>query len=144
MHSEGRELPCNLVHIGDHQEQALGGGEGCRQCTRLQRSMDRTRGSAFGLHFGDLRYHAPKIGLPAACPFVADLGHGRAGSDRENRDRLAHPKSNRGCGLVGVDGDLIFLRQMPPLFEPAAAVREPPAWPLHNLLFATERCRRDW
>jgi len=47
------ELAGNLEHVGDHQQQALGGGERGAECSSLQRAMHGTRGPALALQFGD-------------------------------------------------------------------------------------------
>jgi hypothetical protein len=48
----GRELlACDLVHVGDHQQQALGGGEGGSHCACCKSTVHSTCGTAFGLHF---------------------------------------------------------------------------------------------
>ena len=40
VHREGRQLARDLVHVGDHQQQALRGREGRRERARLQRAVD--------------------------------------------------------------------------------------------------------
>ena len=47
----GQQLAGNLVHVGNHQQQALRGGESCGERTCLQRTVHGTGGTAFRLHF---------------------------------------------------------------------------------------------
>jgi hypothetical protein len=42
----GGQLPGDLEHVGDHQQQALRGREGGRQRPGLQRPVDRAGGAA--------------------------------------------------------------------------------------------------
>ena len=56
-----RKFSGDLVHVGDHQQQTLGGGEGGGQRSRLQSSVDRTGSSAFALHFNHMGYAAPDV-----------------------------------------------------------------------------------
>jgi hypothetical protein len=54
------ELTGNLVHVGDHQQQALGSGKGGGEGTGLQCAVYRTSRTTFGLHFYNQRRGAPK------------------------------------------------------------------------------------
>ena len=60
----------NLVHVGDHQQQALRGGEGRGQRSGLQGAVNRAGGSAFTLHFNDMRDAAPGVGHGLRGPLV--------------------------------------------------------------------------
>ncbi len=51
VHAVGGQLAGDLVHVRDHEQQALGGGECGAQSAGLQGAVDRTRGSSFGLQF---------------------------------------------------------------------------------------------
>ena len=57
-----REFACDFIHVGDHEQQTLRGGEGRRQGARLERAMHRSCGAAFALHFDDVGDAAPDIG----------------------------------------------------------------------------------
>ena len=61
---ERRQLAGDLVHVGDHQQQALRGREGRGQRAGLQRAVDGAGGAAFGLHLDHLRDRAPDVLLP--------------------------------------------------------------------------------
>jgi hypothetical protein len=62
MHDERGEFARNLVHVGDHQEKPLGGGEGGRHGSALKGAVDRAGRSPFGLHLDDLRHGVPQVG----------------------------------------------------------------------------------
>ena len=60
---DGRgQLAGDLEHVGDHQQQALRGGEGGGQRAGLQGAVHCARGAAFGLHFDDQWDGAPQVG----------------------------------------------------------------------------------
>ena len=68
VHDERRQLAGDLVHVGDHQQQALRRGERRRQRAGLQRAVDGAGGAALGLHLGHLRDRAPEVLAPLARP----------------------------------------------------------------------------
>ena len=87
------EFTRDLVHVGDHQQQALRGGEGGGKRAGLQSAVDRARRAAFGLHFDYEGDCAPKI-LPAfGRPLVCEFTHGGGWRNRINRDNLAQTVS---------------------------------------------------
>ena len=57
----GCQFTGNLVHIGNHQQQSLGGCKGGAESTRLQRTMQCACGAAFALHLGHQWARAPNI-----------------------------------------------------------------------------------
>ena len=99
-----RELACDLIHIGDHQQQALGRGKRRRQRSRLQGPVHCARSSAFALHFDDVRDAAPGIRHALGRPLVGPFAHGRRRGDWIDGDHLAHAISDIGDGLIGVHG----------------------------------------
>jgi hypothetical protein len=72
---EGGQLAGDLEHVGDHQQQALRGGEGGGQRAGLQRAVHRAGGAALGLHLHDLRHLTPEVGLALDRPGVRQLSH---------------------------------------------------------------------
>ena len=60
----GQQLTGDLIHIGDHQQQALRGRIGGGQSTGLQGAVDRTCGAALGLHLHHIHRLAEDILLP--------------------------------------------------------------------------------
>ncbi len=100
-----RQFAGNLVHVGNHQQEALRRRKGRRQRPRLQRAMHRAGGAAFGLQLDDLRHAAPDVGLALRRPFVGQFAHAGRGGDRIDRDHFGNPEGNRGDGFVAVDGE---------------------------------------
>ena len=50
----GQKLAGDLVHVGDHQQQALRGGVGGGQRTGVERAVHGAGGAGFGLHLRNL------------------------------------------------------------------------------------------
>jgi hypothetical protein len=61
------QLAGDLVHVGDHQQQTLAGGEGRRQRAGLQRAVHRAGGAAFRLHLDDGGHLPHRLRMPAAA-----------------------------------------------------------------------------
>ena len=69
------EFAGDLVHVRDHQQQALRRGEGRGQRAALQSAVQSARRSTLALHFDHCRDGAPHVGPLCAGPFVGQLGH---------------------------------------------------------------------
>ena len=71
-HVEDRrgQFPGDLEHVGDHQQQALGGREGGGQGPGLQRPVDRAGGPRLALHFHDVGHGAEDVLPPGRRPGV--------------------------------------------------------------------------
>jgi hypothetical protein len=105
VHAEGVQLARDLVHVGQHEQQALAGREGRGQRAALQRAVHRAGRAALGLHLDHVGDLAPQVRAPSRRPLVAQLGHRRGGRDRVDRDDLADPVRHARDGLVRVDHD---------------------------------------
>ena len=79
---ERRQLARDLVHVGDHQQQALRRREGGRERARLQRAVDRAGRARLRLHLDHLGDAPQRFGLP----------------------RLDHSSQTSAIGLLGVIG----------------------------------------
>jgi hypothetical protein len=77
VHAHRRQLAGDLVHVGDHQQQALRGGEGRREGAGLQRSVHRSGSATFRLHLHDLGNLAPDVLATVDSPLVTQLAHRR-------------------------------------------------------------------
>ena len=77
----GEQLAGNLIHIGDHQKQALGSGVGSGQRTGSQRTVNRTGGAALRFHFCYLDRFAEQVFLALGRPFIGHVCHGGRGGD---------------------------------------------------------------
>ncbi|MPM48231.1 hypothetical protein SDC9_94955 [bioreactor metagenome] len=78
------ELACNLVHIRNHQQQALRRRISRSQSAGLQGAVNRTSGAAFRLHLDDIYRAAKQIFLSLCCPGVHMLRHRRGRGNWEN------------------------------------------------------------
>ncbi len=98
------QLTGNLVHVGDHQEQALRGREGGGERSALERAVERPGRTTLALHLHH-RGHAPPD-VPAALtgPLVGQLGHRGRGGDRVDAADLVEPVGDGDRRLVAVDG----------------------------------------
>ena len=92
----------DLVHVRDHQQQALRRGEGRGQRAALQGAVQSARRSTLALHFDHRRDGAPHIGPLRAGPFVGQLGHRRRRRDRVDAAHLVEPVGDRDGSLVAV------------------------------------------
>ncbi len=88
MKYRGRQLSCNLVHIGQHQQQPLRSSKGSGERTRLQRAVDGAGCTAFTLHFDDVRHRTPYISDVLRGPVIGMLAHRRSRSDGINGDHF--------------------------------------------------------
>ncbi len=105
MKDGGGQLAGDLVHVGDHQQQPLGGGEGGAQGAGGQRAVQGAGNAAFGLHLGDNRDGAPDVLLHGG-DFGIRLGrHRRGWGDGVDGDDFAGGVGHMGAGLIAVDGD---------------------------------------
>ena len=73
----GQHFACDLVHIRNHQQKALGSGVGGGEGAGLEGTVHCSRGTCLTLKFGDLYGLAPKVLLPVGSPFVDVFCHGR-------------------------------------------------------------------
>ena len=96
------ELACNLIQIGDHEQQALGGGKGGGQRAGGQGTMDRACGAGLGLHFHDIDAVSKNISTVLVGPFVHMLRHGRGGRDGVNGSDFCKRIRHVAGGRVGV------------------------------------------
>ncbi len=103
MHHERREFAGDLVHIGDHQQQALRCGKGGRQGTGLQSAVYRPGRAALALHLDDFGDGAPQILEALRRPGFGIFAHRRGRRDRIDRDHFVGHVGDIGGGLVAVD-----------------------------------------
>ena len=80
----GEQFACDLVHVGDHEQQTLGSGVGRGQRASLQGTVDRTGCTGFGLHLDHLDLLTEDVLTAFGRPFVHHFCHGGAGRDRED------------------------------------------------------------
>ena len=78
----GQQLAGDLVHVGDHQQQALRGRVGGGQCTGGQRAVHSTGRAGLGLHLHHLDGGAKDVLLTSGSPLVHQVCHGRGRGNR--------------------------------------------------------------
>ena len=101
MEHAGEQLTCNLVHIWNHQQEALAGGKGRCQSTCLQRTVHRTSSTSLRLHLLNHDSIAEQILSALCCPLVHMLRHWRRRSDRIDGSHLAeHVSHMSGTGIT--------------------------------------------
>jgi len=83
------EFTGDLVHVGDHQQEALRGREGRRERTGLEGTVDRSCGSTFRLHLDHRRYGSPKVLGTRRGPGVGPFAHGGRRGDGVDGDDFA-------------------------------------------------------
>ncbi len=71
-----QKLAGNFVHVGNHEEQALRGGERGGQRARRKGTVHGTRRAAFRLHFSNADLLAEQVGSAVGRPLIGYLGHG--------------------------------------------------------------------
>ena len=77
----GQLLGCDLVHVGDHQQQALGSGEGGGDGTGTKGTVHSTGSTGFGLHLNNLDLVAEDVLQAGSAPLVHRISHGAGRSD---------------------------------------------------------------
>ena len=100
----GEQLACNLVHIGDHQQQALGSGIGGGQRARGQRTVHRTGRAGLRLHLNYLNGIAEDVFQAVCRPLVGNFRHGGGRCDGVNRRYIRKRVGYMCGGIVTVHG----------------------------------------
>ncbi len=109
MHDGRGELAGDLVHVGDHEQEALGGGKGGGEGSTLKGAVHGAGGAAFTLQLGDSGDGSPDIALPFLAPLVGELGHGGGGGNGVDGDDFGETVGDGGGGFVTVE-DRSFTR----------------------------------
>ena len=109
VHDVGQELAPHGVHGGDHQHQALGGGEGGGQRARLGRAVAGARRTRLGLHLDHVHRGPEQVLPPLGGPLVHLLRHGRRRRDGINRRHLREGVGHVGGRRVAVHYNIFFV-----------------------------------
>ena len=99
-----QQLTGDLVHIGDHEEQALGCGVGGGQGTGGQGAVDGTGSTGLGLHLDDPDRVAEDVLPTGSGPLVNIVGHGAGRGDGVDTRHLGKRIGNMRCRGVTVHG----------------------------------------
>ena len=101
----GEQLARNLVHIGDHQQQALRCRERGSERTALQRTVHGAGGTGLRLHLHDLHRLAEDVLAALGGPLVDELGHGRRRCDGIDGCNLREHVSHMGRSVITIARD---------------------------------------
>ncbi len=97
-------LGSHLVHVGDHEEQALRGRVGGGERAGGERTVDRARGTALGLHLAHLHLRAEDVLLAGSGPLVNEVGHRARRGDGIDARHLGERVGHVSRGVVAVHG----------------------------------------
>ena len=111
----GRKFSRNLVHVRDHEQQALGGGKRSGERAGLQRAMDSSGSAAFALHLHDMGHRAPDVLDSLRGPLVRPFAHVGRRSDRIDGNDFVNPVGDVGDRLVCIHGLELALHDHPPV-----------------------------
>ncbi len=101
MEDAGQQFAGYLVHVGDHQQQALGGGEGGGQGAGRQGAVHGSGRAGLGLHFTHGHGLAHEVFAARGGPVVRQFAHDGRGRDGEDGRRVGQSVGNmRGCGIA--------------------------------------------
>ena len=92
----GHQLAGDLVHVRDHQQQALRSGVGGGQSAGGDGTVNSAGRAALGLPFSDLNGLAEDVLQTVSGPFVGQLCH-----DRRRGDRVDRGDFRKGIGYGG-------------------------------------------
>ena len=100
----GQQFAADLIHIGDHQQQALGSGEGAGESASGQRAVHSAGRAGFALHFSNMHLLTKQILAALSGPFVDVLGHGGGRRDGVDGGYVAESIRDMADSTVTVDG----------------------------------------
>ena len=100
----GQALAGDLVHVGNHEQQALRRRVGRRDGARAQRAVDCACGAGLRLHLDDAHRRAEDVLLALGCPLVDVVGHGAGRGDRVDARHLGKRIRHVRRSVVTVHG----------------------------------------
>ncbi|CDC68726.1 putative uncharacterized protein [Oscillibacter sp. CAG:155] len=100
----GQQLAGDLVHVGDHQQQALRSRVGGGHCTGGQRAVDGTGSTGLRLHLDNLDGGAEDVLLTSSSPLIDQVCHGRGRGDRIDARHFGKCVADICSGIVTVHG----------------------------------------
>ena len=98
----GEEFAGNLVHVRNHEQEALRCGESGGQCAGLERTVHSAGGAALALHFLHEDSFAEHVFAALRRPVVDVFCHRRRGRDGVNGGHFAEHISDVGSSLVAI------------------------------------------
>ena len=104
MDDAGQQLTGHLVHIGDHQQQALRSGVSGGESTSCQRAVHSTSGASLGLHLGDPDFSAEQVLAACSGILVGLIRHYRRGRDGIDGGNVGKRIRHMRGGAVTIHG----------------------------------------
>ena len=98
----GKQLACDLIHIGDHEEQTLRSGVGGCESTCGQRTVNGSGSACFGLHLGDLDGRAENVFHALCRPLINIVSHGAGRGYRVDTGNLCERVRHICSSIVAV------------------------------------------
>ncbi len=102
MEDAGQKFAGNLVHVGDHEQQTLGGCEGRRQCASGKAAVHGAGRARFGLHFTHSHGLPHEIFHALGGPFVHVFSHDGRRGNGVDCGSVAQGIGDVRCGVVAV------------------------------------------
>ena len=103
----GQQLAGDLVHVRDHQQQALRRGERRGERAGLQRAVHGTGGAGFGLHLRDADRLTKEILAIVRSPVIRNFRHRGRRGDRVDRCHFAERISDVADSGIAVNGHFL-------------------------------------
>ncbi len=100
-----KQFAGDLVHIGNHQQEALGCREGGGQAACLKGTVHGAGSAAFALHLGHLDDLAEHILLAIGSPLVHKFSHCRGRGDRIDGRVLTEQVRHVSRGKIAIASD---------------------------------------
>ena len=99
-----QQLAGDLIHIRDHQEQALRRRVGGRQRAGCERAVHGARRTGFGLHLRYADFTAEKILSAGSRILIGLISHDRRRRDRIDRSNVGKRIGNMRGSVVAIHG----------------------------------------
>ena len=110
----GQLLRRDLVHVGDHQQQALRRSVGGGQRTGAQRAVNGAGSAGLRLHLHHLDLGAEDVFQAVCAPLVDKVGHGAGRRDGVDGSNLRKRIGNMRCGVIAIHGFHFSYHNVPP------------------------------
>ncbi len=104
MEHAGEQLACDLIHIGDHQQQALRSGVGSGQGASGQGAVNSASGTSLRLHLNNFNLISEDVLQALGGPLVGDFRHGGGRSDGIDCGNVGKRIGYMRGGVVTVHG----------------------------------------